>query len=465
MMNEERSEEWLGRGGMNRWLQHASSEHPDAVALRAGDAFLTHARLRDAAAATAAMLHDRFNVHPGDCVELRMPASMEFAVAFHALLHLGAIITPAPAEDAVDAQIINHGPCISVTRTPAVVMRTSGSTGQPKQVLLTMGNFEASARASALNLGVEADDDWLCTLPVHHVGGLSILTRSAIQGTCASLLPRFDTAAVMALLTGTATRPPVTQVSLVPTMLQRLLDDFPRWDATSTPRLRTILLGGAPAAMALLHEAATRGLPVLTSYGMTESCSQIAALNINDSPEKRGSAGRPLPGARIEIRDENGAALPAGITGQVWIAGTMLGRSEARMAEHTEHEWLQTGDIGLLDSDGYLWIEARREDLIITGGENVRPAEVEAALLAHPLVAEAAVVGVPDAEWGQRVAAMVVLRSGADPDAAIGMLDAHCRSLLPGFKIPRRWTLVAALPMKSGMKVDREAVRARCAVP
>jgi O-succinylbenzoic acid--CoA ligase len=366
-------------------------------------------------------------------------------------------------------------------------------------VPLSFDNLAASAEASAQNLGVESGDNWLCVLPLSHVGGLSILTRSVQYGTCVTLLPRFDPAAVYDALRETDDVP-VTLISLVPTMLRRMLDECPDWDARSTPRLRAILLGGAPADVPLLDEAARRGLPVVTSYGMTESCSQIAALRLTDGADKRGSAGRPLPGARIEIRDSDGAPCPPSIAGEIWISGPMVATryleedgiiknyelriknfgdpSPAEIVncqlsivnsvdepstinqQPSTYPWFQTGDIGSIDPDGYLWIDARREDLIITGGENVRPGEVEAALLAHPLVAETCVVSVPDAEWGQVVAAMVVLRTDAPGSSdIIEILEAHCRARLAGYKIPRVWRIVAALPRINGMKVDRGAVQ------
>lgn len=317
---------------------------------------------------------------------------------------------------------------------PHTLIFTSGSTGTPRPVELTYANHLASARASAANLGVDPGDRWLCPLPLHHVGGLAVLLRSGIHGTAAIVHAHFEADAVSASLeSGEA-----TLVSLVPTQLRRLVAA----GLERAPALRAVLLGGGPVARDLLAWAAQRGLPVLQTYGMTETASQIASLSAAEAlaSKRRGSAGRALDGVELRI-------APA--DGEVLVRGPMV--SGAALAGDG---WLHTGDRGALDADGYLWIEGRLDDVILTGGENVAAAEVEAALEAHPAVAEAAVVGRPDAEWGEAVVAYVVLvaRAGEPSEAE---LVAHCRGRLAPHKAPKEIHRLDRLPRTASGKVRR----------
>lgn len=308
------------------------------------------------------------------------------------------------------------------------VIFTSGTTGAPKPVALTAANHEASAIASAWNLGVAADDRWLCCLPLHHVGGLSILHRSAIYGTTAVLHDGFDVAAVReSIESGEA-----TLVSLVATMLRRLADaGLSRW-----PALRAALIGGGPVPRDLLEWAAEHNFPALQTYGMTETASQVATLPAGEALRHHGSAGRPLLGVELRIGDQR----------EILLRGPMVAGSAL-----AEDGWLHTGDAGHLDEDGYLHVEGRIDETIVTGGENVAAAEVEDALLAHPAVADAAVAGRPDAEWGEAVVAWVVLATHAS-DAE---LAAHCRKLLAGYKVPKRFVRTAELPRNAAGKLLR----------
>lgn len=308
---------------------------------------------------------------------------------------------------------------------------TSGSAGEPRAVDLSYANHQASAVASAANLGVEADDLWLCCLPVDHVGGLGILVRSAIYGTAALVHERFEPDRVAAALAGD-----VTLVSLVPTQLRRLLDH-----GADLSGPRAILLGGGPPPHGLLDEALGRGASVVQTYGLTEACSQVCTLAVTDARRKRGAAGRPLPG--IELRTDSGEIL-------------LRGPSVARGAL-ADDGWLHTGDRGRIDAEGFLWVEGRIDALIISGGENVVPEEVESVLASHPAVAEAAVFGRADREWGEAVVARVVPRSGAKPDAA--ELRAHCRARLAPFKVPKSIELTAELPRTASGKLQRRRLR------
>lgn len=286
---------------------------------------------------------------------------------------------------------------------------------------LTRANFEASARASAEVLGVEPDDRWLCCLPVFHVGGLSIFTRSALYGTTVVAEPGFDVLRVKQMLEAGE----VTLVSLVPTMLARLRDA----GLERAPKLRTILLGGGPIPAGLLEWAAEVGLPVRPTYGMTETCSQIATAEVGQR------LARPLPGAEVQIADD----------GEILVRGRMVAADG----------WLHTGDRGALTEDGLLEVYGRMDDLIVTGGENVAAAEVEAALLEHPAVTDAAVIGVDDPEWGRAVTAFVVATATEDD------LAAHARATLPGFKAPKRIHVLDELPRTSSGKVQRAQLESR----
>ncbi len=288
-------------------------------------------------------------------------------------------------------------------------MFTSGTTAGPKEVALSYDNWLWNALGSALALGLHRDERWLCPMPLAHVGGLSIQIRSAIYGTTVLLHERFDTEAVLRALTDPAER--VTLVSLVPTMLARLLDAGLR----NPPTLRRALLGGGPIAASLLARAQDAGIDVASSYGMTEACSQIA------------TDGWPLLGLSLALSDE-GEVL---VRGKMVAAGALAGDG-----------WLHTGDLGRFDGDGRLVIEGRLADTIVSGGENVAPLEVENVLLEHPAVADVAVFGRSDEEWGERVVAQVVAAQAVEPAA----LRAHCAGRLAAFKVPKTFELVNAIP-------------------
>jgi O-succinylbenzoic acid--CoA ligase len=306
------------------------------------------------------------------------------------------------------------------------VIYTSGSTGQPKPVVLTRRNHEAGAMASAWNLGVAPGDRWLCVLPVFHVGGLAILMRSALYGTTAVLHDGFDEHAVReSLEAGEA-----TIVSLVPTMLRRLAGA----GLERAPSLRAALLGGGPVPRDLLEWSAARGLPVVQTYGMTETASQIATLGVEEALGKSGSVGRPLPGVELATAGD----------GEILVRGPMV--SAGALAADG---WLHTGDRGRIDGEGFLWLDGRIKDVIVTGGENVMAAEVEEVLLAQPGVSDAAVGGVPDPEWGERVVAWVV------GSAEAAELIERCRERLAAYKCPKQVFHVHEIPRTASGKVQR----------
>ena len=389
-----------------------------------------YAELRAGADRVARRLAAR-GVRPGDVVATTLPPGRDFAELVHALPRIGAVLAPldprAPARPVdVDSPVEGRQADVELLDTvdPGAVhsvIHTSGTTGEAKPVELTYANHHASALASAENLGVDPADRWLCPLPLFHVGGLAVLLRSAIYATTAVIHDGFHARAVReSLESGEA-----TLASLVPTMLSRLRDA----GLERAPALRALLLGGGPIPAELLDWAAGIGLPVVPVYGMTETSSQVVA----------GIPGEPLPGVELSLSDE----------GEILIRGPMV--SSAALASDG---WLHTGDSGALDPDGRLTVTGRAKDLIVTGGENVAPVEVEEALLAHPAVADAAVLGLPDAEWGEAVTAFVVLTGPATAEELIE----HARRRLAPFKVPKRVEQVAGLPRNAAGKLLRSEV-------
>ena len=370
------------------------------------------------------------------------------------------LIDETPVNDAlgthsfVEAEPIPEGQVD--LESPLCILFTSGTTGTPKGVVLSLGNFFYSATASAYRLGVQPNDLWLCTLPLYHVGGLSILLRSSLYGTAVNLHSRFELAEVTRVLS----QEPVTLVSLVPTMLYRLLESP---DFQPNEALRLVLLGGAAASEVLLEKASERGLPVATTYGLSEACSQVTTARPEKARAKPGTVGKPLMFTQVRVTDAGGQEVAAGIIGEVWVQGSsvMQGYLDAgATAGALRDGWLHTGDLGYLDAEGDLFIVQRRADLIVTGGENVYPAEVERVLQKYPQVAEACVVGVPHPEWGQSVAAAVEPKTFEDNDRLLSDLEKLCRESLAGYKQPRAFLLLDELPRTSSGKPKREEIRA-----
>jgi o-succinylbenzoate---CoA ligase len=421
--------------GVSSWVPAAAARRPDRIAVESPERSLTYAELRDAAIGAAGELQAR-GVGLGSRVALALPAGVDFLIAFHGCQVAGAVAVPIDlrlteserAQRLAGAEVVVSEP---FSRTPlniriatrgdrsVAVMHTSGTTAAPGPVILSNGNFLASALGSAVALGLDPDERWLCPMPLTHVGGLSIPIRSAIYATTAVLHGRFETEAVLRELMDPGRR--ITLVSLVPTMLARLLDA----GLQDPPTLRWALLGGGPIAPALLERATDAGVPVAPTYGMTEACSQIATF------------GWPLAG--VEIMTSSDEVL---VRGAIVSAGALA-----------DDGWLHTGDLGRFDERGRLEIIGRKADTIVTGGENVAPAEVEATLLEHPAVADAAVHPRADPDWGEAVVATVVLRDGATvgPDE----LRAHCAARLAGFKVPKAVEFAERLPRTASGKLLR----------
>lgn len=330
------------------------------------------------------------------------------------------------------------------------IMYTSGTTGHPKGVRQTVGNHTSSALSSVLNLGLNEADIWLCTMPLFHISGFSILARSVIYGMGVRLYEKFDTLAV----TDEVRNGTVTRISVVATGLQRLLDELEKSDTIAHASLRTVLAGGGPVPDEYLRRAEKYNLPVLQTYGMTETSSQTATLSSEDALRKSGSAGKPLFFNQIKIREEE----KPGDLGEVLIAGPHVTPGYIGYAADKnplENGWLPTGDIGYIDEDGYLFIVDRRSDLIISGGENIYPAEIENVLLSCPNVLEAGVCGQDHPEWGSVPIAFIV----KDGEISESELETYCREHLAGYKVPKAFHFVEQLPRNASNKLLRRELK------
>jgi o-succinylbenzoate---CoA ligase len=450
------------------WLHRAARTHPGATAVEGPDgASRSYAELYAASRRGARALAAR-GVSPGDRVAIALPPGSAFAETFHACLLLGAVAVPLDLRlgEAERAHICDGVSLVvseTLTAEPhagakpdfpldgthhdlaavAAVIHTSGTTSTPRPIELTYGNFLWSALGSAVALdvrrshrsanGLDPRERWLCALPVSHVGGLSILVRSAIYATTAVVHPRFDTELVLRAL---RTRK-ITLVSLVSTTLARLLDAGLERPAA----LRCALTGGGPVPEALIERAREAGVPVNCTYGLTEACSQVT------------TGGPSLFCTRLRI--DGASERPAGAGGtEPQIGEIMVSGPTVAPGSRDPDGWLHTGDLGSLDERGFLSVTGRVADTIVSGGENVAPAEVEAVLESHPDVLEAAVLGRPDPTWGEAVAAIVVPRPGAAVEGA--SLRAYCAERLARYKVPKQLDFTGeSLPRTASGKLLR----------
>ena len=412
------------------WLERAAALRPERIALETAGARVPYGELLERARGAAAALAAR-GVARGDRVAIALPPGVDFVAALHGCLLLGAAAVPvdprlgarerapllAAASTVVDAPPAAGGvppPFVPDEDDVALVVHTSGTTGAPRPVALTFGNVQANALGCAVALGLDSSERWLCPLPLAHVGGLMVLLRSAIYGTTA-------------VLDGVEALDRVTIASLVPTQLARVAGAAP------PPGLRVVMLGGAGADRGLLARAADAGWPVAPTYGLTQACSAVTVAEPGDLE----SSGRPLPGVRVTVAGD----------GEILVEGPTVAGGGV----------LRTGDLGRLDERGRLVVAGRKMDTIVTGGENVAPAEVEAVLLEHPAVADAGVFARPHPEWGEAVTARVVLRAGAL--ASPEDLRAFAAERLARFKVPKAVELADALPRTVSGKLLRRELR------
>jgi O-succinylbenzoic acid--CoA ligase len=454
------------------WLARAVALRPAHTALDTPAGRCSYAELQTRSTKIAQYLREQ-GVEDRGRVAIVLPPGLDFAYALHACFVLGAVAVPIDLRmSAAERARIAEGARVTIDELPqlgsvrpepqdpnhdldatAVVIHTSGTSSVPKPIELTYGNLLWSALGSAAALGLDVSERWLCALPLSHVGGLSILVRSAIYGTTAVIHERFETERVLHALRAQD----VTLVSLVATTLTRLLDA----GLEHPPALRCALTGGGPVPAALVERAAKAGVPVSMTYGLTESCSQVTTAPVAALAERDLGAGPPLFCTRVRCAGD----------GEILVAGPTVA-PDAR----ADDGWLHTGDLGVLDDQGRLSVTGRKADTIVSGGENIAPSEVEAVLESHPEVLEAAVVGRPHPEWGEAVIAIVVLRNGAALDGpsldhpslngalsggsspAIASVRAHCAAALAPYKVPKQIVLRAEpLPRtRSGKLLRRE---------
>ena len=467
------------------WLDPTRA--PDATALVCGDTVLSRSILAAHADAMAAWLAAR-GIGAGDVVAAHWPNGPEFAALLHALDRRDAILLPLHRRQTEtelarvlrDAapRILLHAAdttALSAARAarvpacalpspdtsappssprlgpavPALLLYTSGTTGNPKGAVLTHAGLRAAVEASARHLGARPDDRWLACLPFFHVGGLSILLRAAHQAVPCEVHEGFDAERISRALDGGG----LTHISLVPTLLARLLEA--RGVRPAPAALRIVLLGGATAPLPLIERAAKLGWPVATTYGLTEAASQVAT-RLPGEPHDAGAT--PLPGIALRVVDDAGNTAPPESPGEILVRGKAVMAGYWRRPEETARTlaggWLHTGDIGTLDTRGRLRVFDRRTDLLVSGGENVYPAQIEAVLLEHPDVAEAGVAGIPDREYGSRPVAWVVPRSTQTLDPR--GLARFCRDRLAGYEVPARFHLMTALPRTASGKLQRQ---------
>ncbi|HEX8822652.1 MAG TPA: o-succinylbenzoate--CoA ligase [Archangium sp.] len=475
-----------------RWtcpIRTGAENRPEALALTFAGQRWTYRELDAEVGRWMAALEGR-GVKAGDRVALLATNDARVAHLFFALGRMGAVLAPLnarltraelrplvedvaprltlalgnlterlpgaePLESFADGVATTSSGSVPLEPTsPRVILFTSGTTGRPKGAVLTEGNFRASARGSEANLGAHPAPYWLGTLPLFHVGGLAMLTRTAYDGGCLVLRERFEAEDTNRALDEEG----VTHASFVATTLERVLEE--RKDRPVPPTFRLALIGGGPVPAPLLARARAAGILALQTYGLTEACSQVTTERPDEADGR--TAGRALPGVEVRIVGLEGESLAAGREGDIEVRGPTvmfgyLNRPEATR-EAVRNGWLRTKDVGVLDASGRLTVLSRRTDLIVRGGENIYPAELEAVLASHPAVREAAVVGVPDARWGEVPVAFVATRKGAVLPEDLG---AWCRESLAGFKVPARFLEIESLPRNAMGKVERTVLRER----
>ncbi|SDM12689.1 o-succinylbenzoate--CoA ligase [Sediminibacillus halophilus] len=476
------------------WLDKQADLSPDKTAIETSDGEeLTFQQLRDKSRSLAKKMAAS-GVQEGNHVALLAANSSDMAAAIHALSYLGAVavllnVRLSAAELAYqlnDAEVscllyddghtelalsaVDQADCpdfrsfreiIEQTETTVAlqeelvlnklftIIYTSGTTGFPKGVEHTYGNHWWSAVSSALNLGLSKNDKWLASLPLFHVGGLSLLVKSVVYGMPVYLMKKFDIdLAHRAIISEN-----VTIVSVVAVMLERLINKLA--GGRYPDSFRCMLLGGGPAPEPLLEKARLHEIPVFQTYGMTETSSQIVTLSPDYALSKLGSAGKPLVPAQLKIMLEGNPA-PDGTVGEIVVKGPMVTKgyykNDSANDKSFHDGWLATGDLGKLDEDGFLYVMDRRKDLIISGGENIYPAEIESVLAGMDGVKEAGVIGREDDQWGQVPVVFIV---ASHTDLTKEKVFDYCRERLAKFKVPKHVYFIAELPRNASNKLVR----------
>jgi long-chain acyl-CoA synthetase len=485
-------------------LDQAAADQPDRPALRMDDLVLTYAQWREAAGRMSTLLASA-GIEPGDRVGLMLPNVPAFPIAFYGALAAGAVVVPMnpmlksrevgyylsdsgarvvlawqaaageAAKGAADAGaqsiavatpdladlLAEHAPA---TEQPgrgndddAVILYTSGTTGKPKGAELTHANLVRNAELTAQTLLKNNPDDVVMgCLPLFHVFGLTCgLNATVAAGGTLTLLPRFDPAKTLEIIQ----RDKVTIFEGVPTMYAAILH-LPDVDPAMAATLRVCVSGGASMPVEIMRGFEEKfGCMILEGYGLSET-SPVASFNHPDKVRKPGSIGTPVEGVQLRLVDDAGQTVPDGEIGEIAIRGHNVmkgywGKPEAT-AEAITDGWFRTGDLAKVDSDGYYYIVDRKKDLIIRGGYNVYPREIEEVLHEHPAVAEVAVIGIPHPDLGEEVGAAVALKPGASATAA--ELREFARDKMAAYKYPRQIWLVEALPKGPTGKILRREV-------
>jgi long-chain acyl-CoA synthetase len=487
-------------------LVASAQKYPDSVALRCDDLAFTFAEF-DAAAARVATFLDREEIAPGDRVGLMLTNTPAFALAFYGILRSGAIAvpmnpllksrevefylsntgatalfaTPAFAAEATagavgagakcwlvdDAELgrltadlpAQASPVDRADTDTAVVLHTSGTTGTPKGAELTHGGLDRNQEVAARTLiEVGPADVVMGCLPLFHIFGLTCgLNTSVSAGATLTLLPRFDPQKAIEVIE----RDAVTVFAGVPTMYSALIGEATRCPPSATESLRVCVSGGASLPVQVLTDFGKMfGATILEGYGLSET-SPVASFNHPHRECKPGSVGTPVEGVEMRIVDLMGHEVPQGELGEVQIRGHNVMKGywnlpEATAALLSADGWFSTGDVGRVDEDDYIYIVDRKKDLIIRGGFNVYPREVEEVLYEHPVVVEAAVIGLPHDSLGEEVGAAVVLQDGARVDPT--ELREFVKQRLAAYKYPRRVWIVDSLPKGATGKILRREV-------
>lgn len=488
-------------------LVASTDRYPDHVALRCGDLQFSFAEFESAAARVATLL-ERAGIGPGDRVGLMLPNSPAFPIAFYGIMHRGAVAVPMNpllksrevefylsnsgakalfatpnfadaatagaaatgahcwlVDDAGLAELIadltgQDGPVDRADDDVAVILHTSGTTGKPKGAMLTHGGLGRNAEVCTRTLAeVGPDDVVMGCLPLFHVFGLTCgLNTAVLAGATLTLIPRFDPLAALEVIA----RDGVTVFEGVPTMYSAMLGAAEQTTPDATRSLRVCISGGAAMPVQLLTDFEQRfHCMILEGYGLSES-SPAASFNHPHRARKVGSIGTPIEGVEMRVVGADGLELATGESGEVQIRGHNVMKGywnlpEATAATITPDGWLNTGDVGRVDEDGYFYIVDRTKDLIIRGGLNVYPREIEEVLYEHPAVAEAAVIGIPDDKMGEDIGAAVALKHAASvqPDE----LREYVKARVAAYKYPRRVWLVDALPKgPTGKILKREII-------
>jgi long-chain acyl-CoA synthetase len=484
-------------------LLDTAADHADHPALRMDDATLTYGQFRDASLKVAGALRAR-GVSPGDRVGMVLPNVLSFPVVYYGALLAGAAVVPmnpllkareveyylrdsgarvvvalagsaAPVVEAagtVGIEAVEVGPALpeelidaapvdgAVERADddlAVILYTSGTTGQPKGAELTHANMAGNARTTADTLAENtADDVIMGCLPLFHVFGLTCgLNTAVLKGSTLTLIPRFDGTKALSVIA----RDKVTIFDGVPTMFSAMLHS-PAAGTQDVSSLRLCVSGGSAMPVEVMRAFEEKfGCMILEGYGLSET-SPVASFNHPHAERKPGSIGTPIAGVQMRLVNDDGEDVPAGEVGEIAIRGENVMKGYWQRPEETAKAipdgWFRTGDLARQDDDGYFFIVDRKKEMIIRGGYNVYPREIEEALYEHPAVAEVACVGIAHSDLGEEVGAAVALRPGAT--AEVDELREFVKARVAAYKYPRHVWLVDALPKGPTGKILRRAV-------